>query len=188
MNPIRLCLLAAALASPSVHAQEAEPEDAAAVENGHDTGQDIAVPDLVAPDGKYGNELKFFVFHREGTSFDAARADIAECSRHLSRGKQLKMPAFVAWEDSDRTAEAVEFNGSYGLVGLAFYSILEGPLDRSIRQQVVMRCMLPRGYDRYSVTEDMWKQIHQGENPEELIDLQAAIASGPVPATPKVTS
>jgi hypothetical protein len=61
-------------------------------------------------------------------------------------------------------------------------------LDRSIRQQVMMRCMLPRGYDRYSVTEVMWKQIHAGDNIPALIDLQAAIASGPVPPTPKVTS
>ena len=173
---------AAAMLCHPLHAQETVIEDAGEAE------PQIEVPELVSADGKYGNELKFFVFHKKNTSFTAARSDIAECSSHLTRGKQLKMPAFVAWEDGDRTAEAVEFNGAYGLVGLAFYSILEGPLERIIRQQVMMRCMLPRGYDRYSVTEPMWKQIHEGENSSELIVLQAAIASGPVPMTPKVSS
>ncbi|MXP47273.1 hypothetical protein GRI43_07695 [Altererythrobacter luteolus] len=178
---MKFCI-GAALAAAPVYSQEPPPADP------DERQPQIEVPDLVAADGKYGNELKFFVFHKVGTSFADARREIAECSSHLARGKQLKMPAFLAWEDSDRTAEQVEFNGSYGLVGLAFYSILEGPLDRSIRQQVMMRCMLPRGFDRYSVTEPMWKQIHEGDNPSELINLQAAIASGPVPSTPKVTS
>jgi hypothetical protein len=171
-------LAAAALAAAPVAAQDAPPLPAPA----------IAVPDLVAADGKYGNELKFFVFHKQSANFEAARADIAECTLHTVHGKQLKMPAFVAWDDNDRQADAVEFNGAYGLVGLAIYSIIAGPLERSLRQEVMMACMLPRGYDRYSVTEAMWKQIHEGENPAALIDLQAAIASGPVPRTPKVTS
>lgn len=177
-----IALSLVAIAAVPLAAQETAP-----VATGEVAPQ-IALPDLVAADGKYGNDLKFFVFHKDGATFDSARSDIAECSSHLVRGKQLKMPAFVAWEDNDRQAEAIEFNGAYGLVGLAFYSILDGPLDRSIRQQVMMRCMLPRGYDRYSVTEAMWKQIHEGDNASGLIDLQSAIASGPVPATPKVTS
>ncbi len=172
-------LAAAAMVASPQAAQESPPPPPAPA---------IALPSLVASDGKYGNELKFFVFHKQGAGFEAARADIAECTTHTVHGKQLKMPAFVAWEDNDRQAEAVEFNGSYGLVGLAIYSIIAGPLERSIRQQVMMRCMLPRGYDRYSVTEEKWKQIHEGDNPVALIDLQARIASGPVPPTPKVAS
>lgn len=172
-------LAAAAMIAGPLAAQDSPPPPPA---------PPIAVPDLVAADGKYGNELKYFVFHKQGASFETARADIAECAVHTVHGRQLKMPAFVAWEDNDRQAEAVEFNGAYGLVGLAIYSIIQGPLERSIRQQVMMACMLPRGYDRYSVSEPMWKQIHEGDNPGALIDLQATIASGPIPRTPKVTS
>ncbi|WP_284124580.1 hypothetical protein [Parerythrobacter aestuarii] len=183
MLSFRIPVIAAvALCAAPLVAQESAPDEEAQATPA------IELPDLVAPDGKYGNELKFFVFHKEGVSYDAARSDIAECTVHTVHGRQLKMPAFVAWDDDDRTSVPVEFNGSYGLVGLAIYSIIDGPIERSIRQQVMMRCMLPRGYDRYSVTEEMWKQIHVGDNPTELIDLQAAIAAGPVPATPKVTS
>jgi hypothetical protein len=172
-------LAAAALSASPLAAQDSPPPP---------PPQPIAVPDLVAADGKYGNELKYFVFHKQGASFEAARADIAECTLHTVHGRQLKMPAFVAWDDNDRQAEAVEFNGAYGLVGLAIYSIIAGPLERSLRQEVMMACMLPRGYDRYSVSEETWKQIHEGDNVPALIDLQATIASGPVPRTPKVTS
>ena len=172
-------LAAAALSAHPLAAQDSPPPPPAPA---------ITVPNLVPADGKYGNELKFFVFHKAGASFEAARADIAECTLHTVHGRQLKMPAFVAWDDNDRQAEAVEFNGAYGLVGLAIYSIIAGPLERSLRQEVMMACMLPRGYDRYSVSEETWKQFHEGDNVPALIDLQATIASGPVPRTPKVTS
>jgi hypothetical protein len=71
---------------------------------------------------------------------------------------------------------------NYGLVGVAIMAIISGPLDRSVRQSRMMRCMLPRGYARYRTSESMWKQLN-GKDLAQSILVQAKIASGPVPPT-----
>ena len=143
-----------------------------------------AVPDLNVPAQALGDERKFFVFHKAGVGLDQARSDLAFCSRYIARGQQRFLPDFVAWKTED-PATPIPVALNYGLVGLGIMAIIDGPIDRSVRQARMMRCMLPRGYARYRTSEALWKQINS-RDVAASVEVQARIASGPVPPTPRV--
>ena len=135
------------------------------------------------PEKSLGDERKFFVFHKADVGLEQARADLGFCSRYIARGQQRFLPTFVDWQHAD-PARPVPNNLNYGLVGVAIMSIIDGPIDRSVRQTRMMRCMLPRGYARFRTSEAVWKQLNS-KDLAASIDLQARIASGPVPPTPR---
>src|SRR5881396_737687 len=101
------------------------------------------VPDLNVPDNVLGDERKFFVFHKAGVTLEQARADLGFCSRYIARGQQRFLLDFVAWKQAD-PAKPVPMSLNYGLMGVAIMAIIAGPIDRSVRQTRMMRCMLPR--------------------------------------------
>jgi hypothetical protein len=141
------------------------------------------VPDLNVPDNALGDERKFFVFHKDGVSLEQARADLGFCSRYIARGQQRFLPDFVAWKQAD-PATPVPMNLNYGLVGVAIMAIIAGPIDHSVRQTRMMRCMLPRGYARYRTSEALWKQINSNDLAAS-VEVQARIAAGATPPTPR---
>jgi hypothetical protein len=143
----------------------------------------IAIPDLHIANSDLGDERKFFVFHKVGVSFAEARADIGFCSRFILRGQQRFLPDFVAWKQVD-PANPIPNQLNYGLVGEVIMAIIAPAIDRSVRQTRMMRCMLPRGYARYRTSEALWKQINSSDLAAS-IEIQARIASGPVPPTPR---
>jgi hypothetical protein len=143
----------------------------------------VIVPELQVSDSELGDERKFFFFHKQGVSYADAYADLAFCSRYIARGPQRSLPDFVPWQRED-PAKPIEYILNYGLVGVAIMAIVDGPIDRCIRQSRMMRCMLPRGYARYRTSEALWKQVN-GKNVPPSIAVQARIASGPVPSTPR---
>ena len=143
----------------------------------------VAVPDLHVSDSDLGDERKFFLFHKQGVSFAEAHADLSFCSRYIAHGRQRSLPDFVPWQHDD-PAKPFQNNLNYGLVGVAIMAIIEGPLERSIRQARMMRCMLPRGYARYRTSEALWKELN-GKDIQASIPVLARIASGPVPPTPR---
>jgi len=145
--------------------------------------QAIGLPDLNVPAGELGDERKYFVFHKAGVSFETARDDLAFCSRFIARGAQRTYPGFVAWQRSQAAQPRVE-TYSYGLVGAAIGAIIAGPIDRSVRQSRMIRCMVPRGYARYRTSQAVWRQLN-GDDLDQSIAMQARIASGPVPPTPR---
>lgn len=63
-------------------------------------------------------------------------------------------------------------DGAYGLVGVAIAAIIAGPLERSIRQSRLYRCMVPRGYARYRTSEDAWKLLNSGREASRAIMLK----------------
>jgi hypothetical protein len=146
----------------------------------------IAVPDLAAAEDDLGDPRKYWVLHKPGVSIAQATQDLSFCWRFVPHGVQRSVPTFVPWRRSDPARPVRYDGGQYGLVGAAIGAIISGPLERSIRQTRMFRCMVPRGYARYRVTEDLWKEIYQAE-PAQAITTLAAIAAGPVPPTPRVT-
>lgn len=145
--------------------------------------QGTPLPDLDVPEKALGDERKFFVFHKAGIGLEEARADLGFCSRYIARGQQRFLPDFVAWKQAD-PATPVPMTLNYGLVGVGIMAIIDGPIGRSIRQTRMMRCMLPRGYARYRTSEAVWKQIN-GDDLAASVDVQARIAAGPPPPTPR---
>lgn len=145
----------------------------------------VAVPSLAVPADQLADARKYFLFHQPGISLAQAEADLAFCWRFLPHGLQRKVPGFVAWRRADGPREIPYAIDQYGLTGQIIGAIIAGPLERSARQSRLFRCMVPRGYARYRTSEALWKQLNEGD-PATMIRAQAAIASGPVPPTPRI--
>lgn len=148
-----------------------------------DTARPVPIPDLSSPENKLGDERKYVVFHKPDISYEEALADVTECAAHSGRLVQRKANTFVPW-GRDEAGHAISYDGGqFGLVGFAIASIIDGPIERSIRQSIMIRCMTPRGYERFRANKDQWQELFEGEgNGSEVL---AAIASGPIPPTPK---
>lgn len=165
-------ILCAALAAPSVQAQEppAVLDPASVVVPDLSRSGD---PDVIA------NGWKYFFYQKPGVSFEAAHADIAFCYRFLgaSSWATVQAPRFVPWEESAPTVVKYQPN-PYGLVGALMAGMVEGTLVRRDRQSKMRRCMEPRGYTRYGVAEEIWENVVT-KPPGEAIAIQAKIASMP---------
>lgn len=147
----------------------------------------VTVPDLAADQRELGDIRKYFIFHQPETSLDQARADFGYCLRYTVLGGGLLFPAFVPLDKRPGSANPVtyDFGGQYGLTGAIIGALIAGPLERGKKQIAMMRCMLPRGYARYRISEELWKEIN-GKDRSIAIEIQARLATGPVPPTPRV--
>lgn len=142
------------------------------------------VPDLIVDEKKLGDERKYVFFHKQGVSFEDALRDMSECGRHARRAQHRTAPAFIPWGRDDG-GNPVAYDGlNYGLVGAAIGAIIAGPIERSARQTVMIRCLTPMGYDRYRASTEQWQDIFEGG--DDWVPLAAAIAAGPTPSTPRV--
>ncbi|MEP2734991.1 MAG: hypothetical protein ABJP34_01740 [Erythrobacter sp.] len=159
-----ICLCAAATGAS---AQDAKP----------------SLPDLTADAKELGDERKYVVFHKTGISFEAARRDLSACARHSARSQHRSAGDFVPWGEDDKGNVVNYDGGQYGMVGAVMASIIDGPLNRSVRQTIMIRCMTPRGYTRYRAGKDQWQELF--EKRDDWIPIAAVIASGPVPPTPE---
>ena len=156
----------------AAHAQEAPPLPDPAT---------VVVPDL-SGSGKpevIREGAKYFLFHREGVSFEAAHTDFSECFMYLqpSSWQSVNMNRFVPW-DSQPGRRTLPSTNPYGLVGALIVVAVEGSLNHRDYQAKMRSCMEPRGYIRYGVAEAIWKRV-TGLPPDQSIAVQAKIASGP---------
>lgn len=146
----------------------------------------ISLPNIAQDSRPLGDERKFFVFHQQGVTFEQAGADLRYCFRYTRTGSGLLMPYFFPFDGRPGAGPPTTYDGGqFGLTGAVIGAIIAGPLERSKRQINLMRCMLPRGYARYRVSEGLWKELN-GKDAAADLYVQARIASGPVPATPRV--
>ena len=145
----------------------------------------IIVPNLAIAEKELGDERKYWVLHKPGVTIAQAEQDLAFCWRYVPHGVQRSMPDFVPWQKGDATRPVTYDGGQYGMVGAIIGAMIAGPLERSIRQTRMFRCMVPRGYARYRTSEALWKDIYQAE-PRVAISTLARIAAGPVPPTARV--
>lgn len=144
------------------------------------------LPDLNVPEQQWGDDRKYVILHKAGVSVTEAEADFGFCWRFLPHGVQRRSPSFVPWQQGEATRPVTYDGGGYGLVGAAIGAIIQGPLERSIRQSRLYSCMLPRGYVRYRTSEDVWGRLNDDANPQKSIRLQALIAAGPTPPTARI--
>lgn len=144
------------------------------------------LPDLNVSEQQLGDDRKYVILHKAGVSVVEAEADFGFCWRFLRHGVQRGAPSFVPWQQEAATRPVSYGGGSYGLVGAAIGAMIQGPLERSIRQSRLYACMLPRGYARYRTSEDVWGRLNDAADPRKSIRLQAQIAAGPVPPTARM--
>ncbi len=129
---------------------------------------------------KFDNPKKFFVFHQPGLSFSEALSDLRFCFRYVRLGLWNPAPSFVPWVEGNGLKER-DKSDYLGLAGEA----VTASVERSARQINQTSCMLPRGYTRYAVSEAIWRQLN-GKDTEKALFMQAQIASGPTPTSPRV--
>jgi hypothetical protein len=144
------------------------------------------LPDLNVPEKQWGDDRKYVILHKAGVSVAEAETDFGFCWRFLPHGVQRRAPGFVPWRQGVATRPVSYDGGTYGLVGAAIGAIIQGPLERSIRQSRLYACMLPRGYVRYRTSEEVWGYLNDDADPQKSIRLQARIAAGPVPPTARM--
>jgi len=180
-------LLAITPAAAGAQAIKSEPEmkvfTAAEIEA-------VAMPDLAyTPDPVIAQDFdKYFFFHREGTDFSRAYADIIECDS-LASGINFYMGA-----DNWAMQNAITQYGAAGAVGGVLGSLMADAIFGSAERRRIKRinlrnCMFYKGYDRYGLKKDLWQEFHfeEGLSRENAKDREAAllkqarVASGPKP-------
>ena len=151
----------------------------------------IAMPDLAyTPDPTVAADFdKYFFFHREGTDFSQAYADITECDS-LASGINFYMGASDAAIAAASANYGMLAGGIGGAIGGLMADAIFGSAERRRIKRVNLRnCMYYKGYDRYGLEKDLWQEFHfeEGLSRENAKDREAAllkqarVASGPKP-------
>lgn len=147
----------------------------------------IVVPDLAfEPDPEtVRNYEKYFYFHREGTDFATAYADIRECDGY-ARGL-----SYHAGGGSVPYPYAGTLGGAIGgAIGSALADAIYGSAERRRQRRTNLRtCMGFKEYTAYGLPKDIWVEFNFEEGLREvdedrrqvLLRKQAKVASGPKP-------
>jgi hypothetical protein len=127
---------------------------------------------------------KYFYFHREGTSFDEAYADIKECDA-LASGIRYYGGQTNAYYGQYGAAGALG-----GAIGNALADAIFGSAQRrKIRRINLRNCMGYKEYQRYGLEHERWLTFNFEEGNgrekdatrEPALLKQARVASGPKP-------
>ncbi|MDC8754322.1 hypothetical protein OIK40_06650 [Erythrobacter sp. sf7] len=151
----------------------------------------VAMPDLAyTPDPVIAGDFdKYFFFHREGTDFSRAYADIIECDS-LASGINFYMGASDAAIAAASANYGMLAGGIGGAIGGLMADAIFGSAERRRIKRVNLRnCMYFKGYDRYGLEKDLWQAFHfeeglsreNAKDREAALRKQARVASGPKP-------
>ena len=134
---------------------------------------------------------KYFYFHRADTSFVDAFNDVRECDA-LASGSNIYMGSNDAAMGAAMAQYGVLAGGVGGALGGLMADAIFGSAARRAQRRVNLRnCMGFKGYQRYGLSGDLWKDFNfeegngrkkEGER-NEALELQALVASGPKPTT-----
>lgn len=134
---------------------------------------------------------KYFYFHRADVTFAEAYADIRECDA-LASGSSIYLGGNSAALAGATAQYGVLAAGIGSAVGSLLADAIFGSAARRQQRRVNLRnCMGFKGYQRYGLTGDLWKDFNfeeghgrkkEGER-DNALELQALVASGPKPVT-----
>ena len=133
---------------------------------------------------------KYFFFHRPDTDFAAAYADLRECDRYSGGVRYMAgyqsptggmggaLPALIGESHRQAIAEGQ----------------VVGPTQRRRRRVNMRTCMEFKGYGTYGIPKPLWLAFNFDEKTESVegaerqhyLQLQARVASGPAPQTPRL--
>jgi hypothetical protein len=174
-----MAALAALLGSaPAAWAQSAAPPDPGTLE----------LPDLTPPrDPKVIEDgWKYFYFHKAGITYAEAYQDFSECYRYLPvAGASPLLPMFAPWHETPGV-QVIPPSYNFGLIGMGIAALVMGPIERRAHQAPLRRCLETRGYVRYPLAENVWRQLIDNYSVRSIA-LQAKAASLPAPDSQPVT-
>lgn len=131
------------------------------------------------------NYEKYFVFHRADTDFATAYADVAECDGY-ARG----LRSGIGYQPTYYPYAGTIGGAVGGAIGNLMVAAIFGSAEKRRLRRVNMRsCMHFKGYARYGLPKDVWKEFHfeEGHGAEEevkrrgMLAQQAMVASGWTP-------
>lgn len=178
-------ILFSLVSAPYVFAQSTE-------ESTKLTAQDL----IFEADKKHTEEFhKYFFFHKQGVTYDQALDDFAECNIYQngpvgSEGDTVIFtPSFVSLSESQSYTPRLKEQKNNGIIGDAIVSLVgditAAPILLKYRSQRLRKCMEYKNYDRYGLSKDKWRLIHQSKT-GNFVKISASIASGPAPKTEKI--
>jgi hypothetical protein len=134
---------------------------------------------------------KYFYFHREGTDFATAYADLQECDGY-ARGLSYRAGGgAVPYPYAGTLGGAIG-----GAIGSAMADAIFGSAERRRQRRATMRtCMGFKEYRAYGLPKDIWTKFNfeeglshvDDDRRQRLLQLQAKAASGPTPRTGEIT-
>lgn len=139
---------------------------------------------------------KYFIFHRDQTSFETAYADLDECDNYASgrpNGPQMDMTMMNAMQNSMMSQYGVIAGGAGGIIGgMIAGAIIEAQMAadrRKLRRGIMRTCMGFKGYSAFGLAKSLWTEFNFEEGWRQtgeerrmhLLRLQAKVASGPRP-------
>lgn len=146
--------LAAVLAAAAICTQPALAADPPAIPD----PVKLELPDLSGPTTveDAADFDKYFYFHRADTSFEQALSEIRECDGY-ARG--LSSP--YGYQDVPYPYAGTLAGAAGGAIGNLMVSLIFGSAElRKARRTNMRRCMNYKGYDRYGLNKDVWRQFH----------------------------
>ena len=157
----------------------------------------IPLPELAfAPTARdVGNYDKYYYFHRAETDFATAYADIQECDGY-ARGlphNEVMPNAPVPYPYAGTMAGAI--GGAIGNAIVGAIISAEASAERRRQRRSIMRtCMGYKGYQAYGLRKSLWETFNFEEGSREipederqrLLQIQARVASGPVPTVGEI--
>lgn len=166
--------------APAASAQAGPPPDPTTV----------TLPDMI-PTGDpqvIRNGWRFFYFHKPGVGYAEAYADFADCYRFLPVASAAGyLPMFRPWvRPIEPGVPPPPTPNNYGPIGALIGGMVAGPIERRQRQSRMRLCLEPRGYVRYPLREEVWRQLIDDYSPRSIA-MQARAASGPAPGLDPVT-
>jgi hypothetical protein len=134
---------------------------------------------------------KYFYFHRDGTSFTEAYSDIRECDA-LASGSSIYLHTDSTAMGAAMAQYGALAGGVGGVIGSVIVDAIFGSAARRQQRRINMRnCMGFKGFQRYGLSRDLWKEFNFEEGNgrkkegvrDEALEQQALVASAAKPTT-----
>ena len=131
---------------------------------------------------------KYFYFHRDDTGFAEAYSDIRECDA-LASGSSIYLDGGAAMAGAMANYGVLAAGIGSAVGGLIADAIFGSAARRQQRRINLRNCMGFKGYQRYGLTGELWKDFNfeeghgrkkEGER-DDALEIQALVASGPKP-------
>jgi hypothetical protein len=137
-----------------------------------------------------GNYDKYYVFNRADTDFATAYADLQECDGYARGLSHRNYGGAVPYPYAGTIGGVIG-----GAIGSAMADAIYGSAERRRQRRINMQaCMGFKEYRVFGLPKSLWQEFNFEEGnrrvPEErrqqLLQIQARVASGPAPAVGEV--
>lgn len=173
------------VATPAYHAESVSPFGAAEATEADAAALKLPALAFTATPEDEANFEKYYYFHRTGTDFAAAYADIRECDGY-ARG----LASGIAYQQTPYPYAGTMAGAVGGVVGNMLAAAIFGSAEKRRVRRVNMRsCMHFKGYSRYGLSKVLWEPFNFEEGisgvsekeRDSLLKLQALVAATATP-------